>query len=131
VADEHSQGPPVPDGHERSPRRSEVVAFEAASPDRRLEASVAQASAKKLIQAELAPRRAAERRLEPAHAPTSPPRASSLERGSRRRAEPLSEIGKHPWPELPPPLDQPDSEVEAALRAWEHQRRLDHEQTRL
>jgi hypothetical protein len=40
-------------------------------------------------------------------------------------------MARHPWPELPPPLDQPDSEVEAALRAWEHQRRLDHEQTRL
>jgi hypothetical protein len=40
-------------------------------------------------------------------------------------------VGKHPWPELPPPLEEPDGEVEAALRAWEHQRRLDHEQTRL
>jgi hypothetical protein len=59
---------------------------------------------------------------EPSAAPVPPP---------RRRAEPLSEAGVHPWPELPPPLDQPDSDVEAALRAWEHQRRLDLEQSRL
>ena len=59
---------------------------------------------------------------EPSVAPVSP---------TRRRAEPLSEAGIHPWPELPPPLDRPDSDVEAALRAWEHQRRLDLEQTRL
>jgi len=50
---------------------------------------------------------------------------------SRRRPEPLSEAGVHPWPELPPPLDRPDSDVEAALRAWEHLRRVDLEQTRL
>ena len=59
---------------------------------------------------------------EPSVAPVSPP---------DRRAEPPSEAGVHPWPELPPPLDQPDGDVEAALRAWEHQRRLDLEQTRL
>jgi hypothetical protein len=62
----------------------------------------------------------------------SPPDASVAPVSpSRRRAEPLSEAGVHPWPELPPPLDRPDSDVEAALRAWEHQRRLDLEQTRL
>jgi hypothetical protein len=49
----------------------------------------------------------------------------------RRLAEPLASIEKHPWPELPPPLDRVDSDVEAALRAWEHQRRIDHEQTQL
>jgi hypothetical protein len=145
------QAPPVPDKPERFTRRSEVVAFEAASPDRPVEAGVAPPSAKNVLHAELAldetgserawkrsvpspaPRRAAERRLEPAPTPPSPLRASSLERESppRRRTEPLSELARHPWPELPPPLDQPDSEVEAALRAWEHQRRLDHEQTRL
>jgi len=32
---------------------------------------------------------------------------------------------------LPPPPAEADTEVEAALRAWEHQRRLDREQTRL
>ena len=155
---EHSQGPPIPDKPERplvrseperSTRRSEVVAFEAASADRPLEAG-ARPSAKNLLHAELArdasgnerawqqsvpspvPRRAAERRLEPPQTPPSP-RPSSLERESphHRRTEPLSEIARHPWPELAPPLDQPDSEVEEALRAWEHQRRLDHEQTRL
>ena len=49
----------------------------------------------------------------------------------RRHAEPVAAIEKHPWPELPPPLDLVDTDVEAALRAWEHQRRIDHEQTRL
>jgi len=48
-----------------------------------------------------------------------------------RPAEPLSSVDVHPWPELPTPLDHPDTEVEAALRAWEHQQRLDREQTRL
>ena len=47
------------------------------------------------------------------------------------RAEPLTDVEVHPWPELPPPLDHDDSHVEAALRAAEHQRRLDREQTRL
>ena len=174
-ADEHSQGPPVPDkpgpsqgpprpgktvrfqappepdNLERLPRPTEVVAFEAGSPDRPVEAGVVWPSAKNVLHAKLAldgtgnegawkrsmpspaPRRAAERRLETAPTPPSPLRASSLERGSppRRRTEPLSEMARHPWPELPPPLDRPDSEVEEALRAWEHQRRLDHEQTRL
>jgi hypothetical protein len=59
---------------------------------------------------------------EPSAEPAPPP---------RRRAEPLAAIEKHPWPELPPPLDEGDGDVEAALRAWEHQRRIDHEQTRL
>jgi hypothetical protein len=59
---------------------------------------------------------------EPSAEPAPPP---------RRRAEPLAAIEKHPWPELPPPLDEVDGDVEAALRAWEHQRRIDHEQTRL
>jgi hypothetical protein len=35
------------------------------------------------------------------------------------------------WPELPPPLDHADDDVDVALRAWERQRRLDREQTRL
>jgi hypothetical protein len=49
---------------------------------------------------------------------------------SRSRTEPLSAV-EHPWPELPPPPDQIDSDVEATLRAWEHQRRIDDEQTQL
>ena len=48
-----------------------------------------------------------------------------------RRDEPLSAVEQNRWPELPPPLDQADGEVEVALRAWERQRRLDDEQTRL
>jgi len=35
------------------------------------------------------------------------------------------------WPELPPPLDEADSDVDATVRVWERQRRLDREQTRL
>jgi hypothetical protein len=43
----------------------------------------------------------------------------------------LSGVDQNRWPDLPPPLDQADGEVEVALRAWERQRRLDDEQTRL
>jgi hypothetical protein len=50
---------------------------------------------------------------------------------SRRPDEPLSTEDVNRWPELPPPLDQPDGDVEVALRAWDRQRRLDREQTRL
>jgi hypothetical protein len=49
----------------------------------------------------------------------------------RGRAEPLAAVDRHPWPELPPPIDHADGDVEATLRAWEHQQRIDHEQTRL
>jgi len=49
----------------------------------------------------------------------------------RSRAEPLSAADTHPWPELPPSLDQVEDDGEAALRAWVHQQRLDQEQTRL
>jgi len=72
-----------------------------------------------------------ERLREPA-VPTSQ-REPAAEPGPapRRRAEPLAAIEKHPWPELPPPLDEVDGDVDAALRAWEHQQRIDHEQTRL
>jgi hypothetical protein len=75
-----------------------------------------------------------ERLREPAvRRPASQRESSSPEPGPppRSRAEPLSAVDSHPWPELPPPLDQVDGDVEAALRAWEHQRRIDHEQTRL
>jgi hypothetical protein len=54
---------------------------------------------------------------------------SSVQAG--RRDEPLSAVDQNRWPDLPPPLDQADGEVEVALRAWERQRRLDDEQTRL
>jgi hypothetical protein len=144
---------------ERLPGRSEVVAFEAplqrrvarveraTSPAPPLESGVTRPSAKGAPRAELAgdeitddlfweqavhlhspPRRGVERM------PRLPsPRGASVEPGPspRHRAEPLSEAAAHPWPELPAPLDQPDGDVETALRAWEHQRRLDLEQTRL
>jgi hypothetical protein len=49
----------------------------------------------------------------------------------RDRDEPPFAVDIDRWPELPPPLDQADDDVDAALRAWERQRRLDHEQTQL
>ena len=146
---------------ERLPEQSEIVSFEAplhrrvaraeqaASPGPQPETDVTRPSAKSVPRADEvktdlfweqadpwpspAPIRGTEHLPQRLVSPRpSPPEASvapvSL---GRRRAEPLSEAGVHPWPELPPPLDQPDSDVEAALRAWEHQRRLDLEQTRL
>jgi hypothetical protein len=80
-----------------------------------------------------APRR--ESNVERLREPTRPKsrQESSLELGPprRSRAESRSAVDTHPWPELPPSLDHVDSDVEAALRAWDHQRRLDDEQTRL
>jgi hypothetical protein len=49
----------------------------------------------------------------------------------RSRDEQLSTVGSNQWPELPPPLEQAEDDVDAALRAWERQRRLDREQTQL
>jgi hypothetical protein len=49
----------------------------------------------------------------------------------RDRNEPPFAVDIDPWPELPRPLDQADDDVDAALRAWERQRRLDREQTQL
>jgi hypothetical protein len=74
-----------------------------------------------------------ERLREPAVPRPATQREASAELGPppRPRAEPLFAIEKHPWPELPPPLDQVDGDVEAALRAWAHQQRIDQEQTRL
>ena len=74
-----------------------------------------------------------ERLREPAVPRSASQRESSPELGRppRRRAEPPSAVDIHPWPELPPPVDQLDGDVEAALRAWEHHQRIDHEQTRL
>ena len=152
--------PPSRSEAERSPRQAEVVELHApplqrraagleraASPQPTIENGVTRPSATNVLHADLgfteprnehalepavrapAPRRSAERLREPLVSPQE----SSVDLGPRprRRAEPLPEVDVHPWPELPPPLDPPDSDVEAALRAWEHQRRLDREQTRL
>jgi len=155
---ESSQGPPIPDKPEHPPGRSEVVAFEAPVQRRAgrseraagsappLEAGVARPPAKSVAVDEIlrdraweravpspAPRPDAERLHGPVSSRPTPPQEASVEPGPspRRRADPLSEADAHPWPELPPPLAEPDSDVEAALRAWEHRRRLDFEQTRL
>jgi hypothetical protein len=58
---------------------------------------------------------------------------SSREAGPapRGRHEPLSAVDIHPWPGLPPPLEEADRDVDVALRAWERQQRLDDEQIRL
>jgi hypothetical protein len=70
--------------------------------------------------------------MEPAVSRPVPRREPTEEpRPTQSPAEPLTDVDVHPWPELPPPLDHDDSDVEAALRAWEHQQRLDREQTRL
>jgi hypothetical protein len=132
-------------------RRPTAPVEQAAGRARPIRASVARPPAANVRQAELAvdevgadgvwdralrppePRR--ESNVERLREPTRPAsrQDSSLEPGPRRRsrAEPLHAVEPHPWPELPPPLDQGDSDVEAALRAWEHQRRVDREQTRL
>jgi hypothetical protein len=48
------------------------------------------------------------------------------------RDEPLSSsLATDTWPELPPPLDEGDGDVDVALRAWERQQRLAREQSRL
>jgi hypothetical protein len=52
-------------------------------------------------------------------------------RSPRSRHDPLPTRDGNVWPELPPPLDEADSDVDATVRAWERQRRLDREQTRL
>jgi hypothetical protein len=153
--------PTAADEPERPPRPSDVVELEAptlrrtaqveraASPDRPTRADVASPLAANGRQAELAVDRiGTERVREPAVLPPAPrrepdagpprepavprptsPQESSAEPGGR--AEPLSAVDIHPWPELPPPLDHADGDVEAALRAWAHQHRIDHEQTRL
>ena len=81
-----------------------------------------------------APRRESDgtRAVESAVRRPVPQREASVEpRAIPSHPEPLTDVAVHPWPELPPPLDHDDSDVDAALRAWEHQQRLDREQTRL
>jgi hypothetical protein len=122
-----------------------------ASPDRPIKAGVARPSTETARRAELAVDEVSiDRVLKPAVPSPAPSRESSVERlrvpprpasrpefsaepgpSSRSRAEPVSAVDAHPWPELPPPLDEVDGDVEAALRAWEHQQRLDLEQSRL
>jgi len=121
----------------------------AASPKQRLEAGLAPASEESMRRPEPevrtkgvreravpmpAPKRESDgtRAVEPAVRRPVPQREASVEPSAiPSRPEPLTEVAVHPWPELPPPLDHDDSDVEAALRAWEHQQRLDREQTRL
>lgn len=82
---------------------------------------------------QLLPEPAVQRLPEPAVPRPTPRREPPLERrpAEARPDEPFAAIEPHPWPDLPAPVDQPDTDVETALRAWEHQRRLDREQTRL
>jgi hypothetical protein len=123
----------------------------AGSPDRPIRTDVARQSGENALRAELAvdeigtdrvweravrppaPRRESNVERLPEQARPTSRQESSLEPGPprRSRAEPLSAVDRHPWPELPPSLDQVDTDVEAALRAWDHQQRLDDEQTRL
>ena len=151
--------PPEAEQPKRSSQAGEVIELEppaqrpiareeqAASPDRPVRADVARPSVENLPRAERAVdetrtdrvweravtpiRESPAERLREASSPTSR-QDPSLEPGPppRNRTEPLSAV-EHPWPELPPALDQADGDLEAALRAWEHQRRIDHEQMRL
>jgi hypothetical protein len=138
---------------EAPPRRQTAQVEPAESPVQPIRADVARPPAAKVHQAELAfdeigpdrmwepavpsPAPTRESNVERLHEPAVPRPASQREPSAepgpppRRRAEPLAAIEPHPWPELPSPLDLVDSDVEAALRAWEHQRRIDDEQTRL
>jgi hypothetical protein len=51
---------------------------------------------------------------------------------SRVSAEHAGASGfRHPWPELPPPVVQHDVDLDATLRAWDRERRLDREQAGL
>jgi len=146
---------PEPAEPERSPLPTEVVELE--PPAQRRPAQVEQAAARTPTENGRQPEHVVEEigtervreRLVPAPAPRSEPAAHRLpepaaSRPTPRREppveprpagthppEPLTSVDVHPWPDLPAPLDHPDTEVEAALRAWEHQRRLDREQTRL
>ncbi|MGZ4276509.1 MAG: hypothetical protein ACXVFK_07500 [Solirubrobacteraceae bacterium] len=51
----------------------------------------------------------------------------------RAPAAPPPPNGEHRWPQLPDPAPPaaPGADVEAALRAWEHRRRVDREQAAL
>jgi hypothetical protein len=136
---------------EAPPQRLAAGVEREASPDRPIEAGVARQSTENALRAELAVDEISIdrvlKRAVPSSAPSresnvkrlrEPPRTAahpefSAEPGQspRSRAERVSPVDAHPWPELPPPLDEVDGDVEAALRAWEHQQRLDLEQTRL
>jgi hypothetical protein len=82
-----------------------------------------------------APRRAADvvRASEPAPQRTLAPAQPRFETAPppRSRHDPLPTLEGDLWPELPTPLDDADGDVDATVRAWERQRRLDLEQTRL
>lgn len=136
---------------EAPPQRLAAGVEREANPDRPIKAGVARPSTETARRAELAVDEVSTDRLLKRAVPTpAPSRESSVERlrepprpasqpefspepgpSSRSRAEPVSAVDAHPWPELPPPLDEVDGDVEAALRAWEHQQRLDLEQSRL
>jgi hypothetical protein len=91
--------------------------------------------AREQVVAAPAPRRATDvlRAPEPPPQRTLAPTKPKLETtpSPRGRHDPLPTLEGDPWPELPPPLDDADGDVDAMVRAWERQRRLDREQTRL
>jgi hypothetical protein len=112
------------------------VARQSAEDTRRVKLSVDEISIDRVVERTVpspAPSRESNvNRLREPLRPASQPELSAEPGPSpHRRAEPVSAVDAHPWPELPPPLDEVDGDVEAALRAWEHQQRLDLEQTRL
>jgi hypothetical protein len=122
--------------------RDDAVTSRAAAPDavqnapveRRFDGGVTRRARERIVTAP-APRRATDvlRAPEPTPQRTLAPVQPSFEGAPplRGRDDPPPTRDGNVWPELPPPLDEADSDAEATVRAWERQRRLDREQTRL
>jgi hypothetical protein len=133
---------PSPTVRAERPVRDDAVTARAAASDAVRTAPVERAfddapvlRAREHVVAAPAPKRATDvlRAPEPAPQRTLAPVQSSFEAAPspRSRHDPLPTRDGNVWPELPPPLDEADSDVDATVRAWERQRRLDREQTRL
>ena len=126
----------------KRPVRDDAVTARAAAPDAVRTAPVERTfddaparRAREHVVAAPEPRRTIDvlRAQEPAPQRALAPVQSSFEAAPppRSRHDPLPTRDVNVWPELPPPLDEADSDVDATVRAWERQRRLDREQTRL
>jgi hypothetical protein len=118
--------------------RDDAVTPRAAAPDRARTAPVERRldnGVREHVVAAPAPRRATDilRAPEPAPRRMLAPAQPRFETAPspRSRHDPLPTLEGDPWPELPAPLDDADGDVDATVRAWERQRRLDREQTRL
>jgi hypothetical protein len=117
-----------------TPRAAAPDAMQNAPVERPFDDGVARRARERVVTAP-APRRATDvlRAPEPTPQRTLAPVQPSFEAAPplRGRNDPPPTRDGNVWPELPPPLDEADSDVDATVRAWERQRRLDREQTRL